>query len=105
MPLCTFERPAEWLDPAVRPYVLAQSDAKGLQYQPWRPGVAGLTPPPLPAPHIVQGSLAAILNKALDAKALSHCHGGADRRCRRSEERRVGTECVSTCRSGWSRDH
>src|SRR3546814_16925543 len=26
--------------------------------------------------------------------------------CRaRSEERRVGKECVSTCRSGWSRDH
>src|SRR3546814_20533481 len=23
----------------------------------------------------------------------------------RSEERRVGKECVSTCRSGWSRDH
>src|SRR3546814_14419966 len=23
----------------------------------------------------------------------------------RSEERRVGTECVSTCRSGWSPDH
>src|SRR3546814_5277149 len=24
---------------------------------------------------------------------------------RRSEERRVGTECVSTCRSRWSPDH
>src|SRR3546814_17474413 len=24
---------------------------------------------------------------------------------RRSEERRVGKECVSTCRSRWSRDH
>src|SRR3546814_14546594 len=23
----------------------------------------------------------------------------------RSEERRVGKECVSTCRSGWARDH
>src|SRR3546814_20071680 len=23
----------------------------------------------------------------------------------RSEERRVGTECVSTCRSRWSQDH
>src|SRR3546814_16418763 len=23
----------------------------------------------------------------------------------RSEERRVGKECVSTCRSGWSREH
>src|SRR3546814_5097443 len=26
----------------------------------------------------------------------------ADRRSRRSEERRVGKECVSTCRSRWS---
>src|SRR3546814_11361674 len=25
--------------------------------------------------------------------------------CRRSEERRVGKECVSTCRSRWSPDH
>src|SRR3546814_14620371 len=24
---------------------------------------------------------------------------------RRSEERRVGKECVSTCRAGWSTDH
>src|SRR3546814_11860469 len=24
---------------------------------------------------------------------------------KRSEERRVGKECVSTCRSGWSHDH
>src|SRR3546814_19751294 len=28
-----------------------------------------------------------------------------DRRARRSEERRVGKECVSTCRSRWSPDH
>src|SRR3546814_15041906 len=27
------------------------------------------------------------------------------RRCRRSEERRVGKECVSTCRSRWSPYH
>src|SRR3546814_18429084 len=27
------------------------------------------------------------------------------RRCNRSEERRVGKECVSTCRSGWSKYH
>src|SRR3546814_942044 len=26
-------------------------------------------------------------------------------RCLRSEERRVGKECVSTCRSRWSPDH
>src|SRR3546814_21196352 len=27
------------------------------------------------------------------------------KRCRRSEERRVGKECVSTCRSRWSPYH
>src|SRR3546814_10942465 len=30
---------------------------------------------------------------------------GADARIRRSEERRVGKECVSTCRSRWSPSH
>src|SRR3546814_12551079 len=40
------------------------------------------------------------------------CAGGgwppfalAQREHGRSEERRVGTECVSTCRSWWSREH
>src|SRR3546814_10130315 len=36
-------------------------------------------------------------------------HGGRQRRdrrrSRRSEERRVGIECVSTCRSRWSTSH
>src|SRR3546814_12913813 len=40
---------------------------------------------------------------ALDANRLGSGHGlGDDRRRRRSEERRVGKECVSTCRSRWS---
>src|SRR3546814_13475606 len=30
---------------------------------------------------------------------------GRSQRIVRSEERRVGKECVSTCRSRWSRDH
>src|SRR3546814_15315542 len=30
---------------------------------------------------------------------------GRQKRSRRSEERRVGKECVSTCRSRWSPDH
>src|SRR3546814_9548192 len=36
------------------------------------------------------------------------CRGGADRaqrRAHRSAERRVGKECVSTCRSRWSPQH
>src|SRR3546814_3266729 len=32
-------------------------------------------------------------------------HGAADRPAARSEERRVGKECVSTCRSRWSPYH
>src|SRR3546814_20496651 len=34
-----------------------------------------------------------------------HRRGKRRRRRRRSEERRVGKECVSTCRSRWSQDH
>src|SRR3546814_19577121 len=40
-----------------------------------------------------------------DGGAMGACEGGADRlgaAARRSEERRVGTEWVSTCRSRWS---
>src|SRR3546814_7475689 len=39
---------------------------------------------------------AAVLDQ--DAGDALHCHGPA----RRSEERRVGKECVSMCSSGWS---
>src|SRR3546814_2931912 len=35
------------------------------------------------------------------AEAVKSCI----RKCRRSEERRVGKECVSTCRSRWSPSH
>src|SRR3546814_7948761 len=40
---------------------------------------------------------------------MQHVHFLVDRQCelsfQRSEERRVGKECVSTCRSRWSRYH
>src|SRR3546814_12061913 len=43
------------------------------------------------------------------ARAIAEQHGGslhlANRRAARSEERRVGKECVSTCRSRWSPYH
>src|SRR3546814_17523610 len=43
------------------------------------------------------------------ARACSHGEGNFDlapvRECSRSEERRVGEECVSTCRSRWSPEH
>src|SRR3546814_13536732 len=38
------------------------------------------------------------------ARAISEC-GAALGQSLRSEERRVGKECVSTCRSRWSPDH
>src|SRR3546814_19389313 len=37
---------------------------------------------------------------AIDGQFARVTHGGE-----RSEERRVGKDCVSTCRSGWSPDH
>src|SRR3546814_2348295 len=37
--------------------------------------------------------------------SFAACTGGSIGSTRRSEERRVGKECVSTCRSRWSPDH
>src|SRR3546814_3207359 len=51
---------------------------------------------PLPAIHIGGGGGASPSARAADR---------SDGRCRRSEERRVGKECVSTCRSRWSPYH
>src|SRR3546814_13879509 len=45
---------------------------------------------------------------AMRMSVLAHrraVHVGADAASPRSEERRVGTECVSTCRSRWSPYH
>src|SRR3546814_17397821 len=35
-------------------------------------------------------------------RAAGGCHG---EECERSEERRVGEECVSKCKTGWVREH
>src|SRR3546814_14997757 len=40
-----------------------------------------------------------------DKYAMIHLSAGASMIDLRSEERRVGKECVSTCRSRWSRYH
>src|SRR3546814_5486123 len=40
-----------------------------------------------------------------DGEPLGHREGGAPAAGSRSEERRVGKECVSTCRSRWSPVH
>ncbi|MDO9487182.1 MAG: 5-amino-6-(D-ribitylamino)uracil--L-tyrosine 4-hydroxyphenyl transferase CofH [Sphingomonadaceae bacterium] len=64
------EQRGEWLDPAVTSYVLAQSDAAGLQHGAWRPGLADAIPPPMPSPSIRSGGLAATLNRAVDGELL-----------------------------------
>src|SRR3546814_4615868 len=48
--------------------------------------------------------LGALSEVVLFAAATVHLAVGLGAR-RRSEERRVGKECVSTCRSRWSPDH
>src|SRR3546814_20818806 len=58
-------------------------------------------------PEIAQAEAAAKLQATLDSLpallAAAGLTGG--KRGRRSEERRVGKECVSTCRSRWSPYH
>src|SRR3546814_12269130 len=44
------------------------------------------------------------LHRTREALALAHC-GDVDLFAVRSEERRVGQECVSTCRSRWYADN
>jgi FO synthase len=60
----------DWLDPAMRPAVLALADADGLASGDW---IAGLTadPPPLPAPALGPSALAAVTARARDGKPLA----------------------------------
>src|SRR3546814_18541356 len=50
----------------------------------------------------VDGSLWGTDLSFADVKQLGNAFGGSDPKMGRSEERRVGKECVSTCRSRWS---
>src|SRR3546814_1211386 len=58
---------------------------------------------PLPVEGEVRGELTIdhIVDKGADKGALLYSTSNGSR-SRRSEERRVGKECVSTCRSRWS---
>src|SRR3546814_13705884 len=47
---------------------------------------------------------AQVLAASLERQGYTIVSGGTDTHVR-SEERRVGKECVSTCRSRWSPDH
>src|SRR3546814_19438372 len=51
------------------------------------------------------GSAPAGLAGFCQARALSTRNDDPERASRRSEERRVGKECVSTCRSRWSQEN
>src|SRR3546814_8826994 len=42
---------------------------------------------------------------SMSCPALTGTHAPRPRRARRSDERRVGKECVSTCRSRWAPYH
>src|SRR3546814_9529803 len=53
----------------------------------------------------VQGAARALARRQDRAAVDRHRSRCARRRSRRSEERRVGKECVSTCRSRWSPYH
>src|SRR3546814_12341053 len=55
--------------------------------------------------HVAFDGAAAIgIKFDADSVRFGHCEIGiGNRRDNRSEERRVGKECVSTCRSRWSR--
>src|SRR3546814_12079943 len=75
----------------VRPYVRAQknddNDAAGIAEAATRP------------------SMRFVELKSQDRLDLQTLHRARSRLVARSEERRVGQECVSTCRSRWHPDH
>src|SRR3546814_8926914 len=54
----------------------------------------------------ISGSIAPALQRSFNSAASSGSISSSSRfKSRRSEERRVGKECVSTCRSRWSPYH
>src|SRR3546814_2816713 len=53
----------------------------------------------------MQGGLRSVFQHRAQGRALEALLQAVDDCRDRSEERRVGKECVSTCRSRWSPDH
>src|SRR3546814_11431416 len=90
-----------------------------IESKPWRVGLQGLNPEQIPwfgqiAPSdsitdkaLLQWVPGNLLKVAIDrfAEGLSDDLFLSKINDARSEERRVGTECVSTCRSRWSQYH
>src|SRR3546814_11155984 len=65
-----------------------------------------LTPRRSPAQPHQRSSRPLLLSRLLSlARPLHYVPASLDDTGQRSEERRVGKECVSTCRSRWSREH
>src|SRR3546814_15256678 len=60
--------------------------------------------PPRDIAAFVRPFMAEVFPQIADAR-IDYGWGGAVAVTMRSEERRVGKECVSTCRSRWSADH
>src|SRR3546814_10742285 len=67
-----------------------------IRYRPGSTGTAG---------RIAEMKAIEIRASRLEAVDLQMHRAAARDRCDRSEERRVGKECVSTCRSRWSPYH
>src|SRR3546814_16582325 len=69
-----------------------------------RLGVLIAHPPPGSIPITITPQMAEVmLERNLDNRPLSHMH--VESLAKSSEERRVGKECGSTCRSRWSPYH
>src|SRR3546814_17765955 len=71
-------------------------------------GPAGIAfPPSMESPMPAGERRAMSIEQAKDqiSRYLPTAQTVASRQYERSEERRVGKECVSTCRSRWSPDH
>src|SRR3546814_8859952 len=56
-------------------------------------------------PEEIEGLDRRIIQLKIEESALAKESDNASKDCLRSEVRRVGKECVSTCRSRWSQDH
>src|SRR3546814_19874493 len=74
-----------------------------LQHGVRTPAVASLLAPVTIRSEFYGGEYA-LATPAVHA-AMAHFESATDARSDRSEERRVGKECVSTCRSRWSPYH
>src|SRR3546814_318249 len=92
----------EWFHQLEGEMVLRVQEDGAVRDIPIRAGESFLLPPRVPhSPQRMPGSIGMVIER----KRLAHEDDGLMWFCGRSEERRVGKECVSTCRSRWSPYH